>query len=288
MSWTAQLQLALSQALSFVSLVSIDVSFGPAHPAAHGVFRLLLQLSGEIVTGVQFSGGLLYRATELIVEGRQLELITGYFARMDYVSHLVFELGLAGSMLDVGWMNEVLLDWNWVANHMLNLGCLLADAGLVSAILWAFECREIIAENIESMLGVRMHVHVASARWSSVTLSEINRQALAKTLMTTCEVMLLVVTGSRINSQRLFSNYSIEWMDVQSELLTGPLAACTGWVLEIVGEYSVGVDSGQLQLLGGLHSCTLVRHLLRCRMCSRLVSKISSDVIIHLLHLFRA
>jgi hypothetical protein len=73
-----------------------------------------------------------------------------------------------------------------------------------------------------------MHVHVSSARWSSVTLSEINRQALAKTLMTTCEVMLLVVTGSRINSQRLFSNYSIEWMDVQSELLTGPLASCTG------------------------------------------------------------
>ena len=69
------------------------MNFGPAHPAAHGVFRLLLGMNHEIVVTCAHSQGLLWRCTESLLEYRNLALNSGYFARLDYVAYVAQELG---------------------------------------------------------------------------------------------------------------------------------------------------------------------------------------------------
>ena len=96
--------------LIFYLVHTISVSFGPAHPAAHGVFRLVLELDEEIVT--------------------------------TSVSHLILEFGFCFGSMDYSPQLNLLGHQTLVANHLLNLGCTLADAGMVSAILWSFEVRD--------------------------------------------------------------------------------------------------------------------------------------------------
>lgn len=115
------------------------ISFGPAHPAAHGVFRLLLILSGEVCFACNCYLGLLFRTTELLSEYRSMELISGYFARLDYVSFFILEFGLYEPTLikntfsNFNW--DILLLNNGIANNLLNISCLLVDTGLISSLL---------------------------------------------------------------------------------------------------------------------------------------------------------
>jgi len=113
----------------------ISISFGPAHPAAHGVFRLVLEVEEEIVTSSDACLGLLFRATEKTLESKAPELMAGYFARLDYVSHLILEFGFCFGSLDYTPQLNMLANETLIANHLLNLSCTLADAGMVSAIL---------------------------------------------------------------------------------------------------------------------------------------------------------
>lgn len=112
-----------------------NISFGPAHPAAHGVFRLVLEVSEEIVLASDACLGLLFRATERTIEAKSPELMAGYFARLDYVSHVILEFGFCFGSIDFVPQINIALNNNLVANHLLNLGCTLADSGMVSAIL---------------------------------------------------------------------------------------------------------------------------------------------------------
>jgi NADH-quinone oxidoreductase subunit D len=115
-------------------LSTFCLNFGPAHPAAHGVFRLLLSINGEMLLTSTQSQGLLFRSTELLLEFRNLNLSTGYFARLDYVSFLAQEIGFSSSrdkfVLPIGILHQ-----NFCLNHVLNLACTVADAGALGAIL---------------------------------------------------------------------------------------------------------------------------------------------------------
>ena len=117
----------------------VTINFGPVHPAAHGVFRLILDSSQEVVITVSYYPGLLYRSTELLLEFRSVELGSGYFARTDYVAFFVLELGVSElSMTRTctrSSRTELLLLTNATSNHILNLACSLVDAGLVSTLL---------------------------------------------------------------------------------------------------------------------------------------------------------
>ena len=112
------------------------ISFGPAHPAAHGVFRLIATLSDETVIRSFHSQGLLWRSTEALMESRTLNESSGYFARLDYVAFVVMELGFCPSLSQHQKERyQSLSALNSFGNHVLNLACTLADAGAVGTIL---------------------------------------------------------------------------------------------------------------------------------------------------------
>ena len=147
------------------------VSFGPAHPAAHGVFRLIVEMESEVIVCSDSCLGLLFRATEQMVESRTVELVSGYYARLDYVSHLVLEFGFNLSSIDFSPHLTYLLNSVLIANHLLNLSCTLADAGMVSAILWSFEIREVLAESIDVCFGSRLHCNFAVTSFYAIGAS---------------------------------------------------------------------------------------------------------------------
>ena len=113
----------------------ITLNFGPAHPAAHGVFRLLATTNGELIVNLTHTQGLLWRFTENLVEYRNSVLTTGYYARLDYVSYFAQEVGFSPDKGRVTQATRKALAENAIANHLLNVACTIADAGILGAIL---------------------------------------------------------------------------------------------------------------------------------------------------------
>ena len=146
---------------------NIILNFGPQHPAAHGVLRLILQLEGEIVQRSDIHIGLLHRGSETLMEAKHYEKSIPYFDRMDYCSMMsqehAFVLAIE-HLLKITEANyytnliRILFDeLTRVLNHMLAIACHALDVGSMSSIFWAFEEREKIMEFYERVSGARMH-----------------------------------------------------------------------------------------------------------------------------------
>jgi len=140
--------------------------FGPAHPAAHGVLRMVLVLRGEWVVGSVLTLGLLHRGTEKLLETRHTTTSIGYLDRMDYVSMLSNELGyvecLEGLLVvDVAYTYQlhriVLTEVTRIENHLLNVACHAGDLGCLLSLLWLFEDREALYDVLCLSSGTRMH-----------------------------------------------------------------------------------------------------------------------------------
>lgn len=121
---------------------------------------MLLTISGEMVLNARNSQGLLFRATESLLEFRNIGLNSGYFARLDYVSFVSQEIGFSADKSKTS-INRNLIFINFILNHVLNLACTVADSGALGAILWSFESREILQEFCEAETGARLHVNLA-------------------------------------------------------------------------------------------------------------------------------
>ncbi len=146
---------------------NIILNFGPQHPAAHGVLRLILQLEGEIIQRSDIHIGLLHRGSETLMEVKHYEKSIPYFDRMDYCSMMsqehAFVLAIE-NLLKISEVNHytnlvrILFDeLTRVLNHMLAIACHALDVGSMSSIFWAFEEREKIMEFYERVSGARMH-----------------------------------------------------------------------------------------------------------------------------------
>jgi NADH-quinone oxidoreductase subunit D len=142
------------------------MNFGPQHPAAHGVLRLILELDGEIVERVDPHIGLLHRGTEKLIEYKTYIQAIPYFDRLDYVSPMcqehAFVLAVEKLMgLEVparGQYIRVLFDEiTRILNHLLNIPAYAMDVGAVTPFLWAFEERELLMEFYERVSGARLH-----------------------------------------------------------------------------------------------------------------------------------
>ena len=161
---------------------NITLNFGPQHPAAHGVLRLMLQLDGEIIEKTDTHIGLLHRGTEKLMEDRMYLLSLPYFDRFDYVSMLVQEhaycLGIESLLGTVNYsatfvqIRTMYDELTRILNHMLAIACHALDVGSMSSIFWAFEEREKIMEFYERVSGARMHA--AFYRPNEVNLSAIS------------------------------------------------------------------------------------------------------------------
>lgn len=142
------------------------LNFGPQHPAAHGVLRLVLDLDGEVVERADPHIGFLHRGTEKLIEHKTYLQAIPYFDRLDYVSPmnqehafiLAIERLLAISPpLRAQYIRVLYCELTRIANHLLNIATFAMDVGAITPFLWAFEEREVIMEFYERVCGARLH-----------------------------------------------------------------------------------------------------------------------------------
>ncbi len=149
-----------------VEIKNYMMNFGPQHPAAHGVLRLVLELDGEIVERADPHIGLLHRGTEKLIEHKTYLQAMPYFDRLDYVAPmdqehafcLAVEKLLGLEVPERGQALRVLFDEiGRLLNHLLNCTTQAMDVGAMTPTLWGFEEREKLMEFYEAASGARMH-----------------------------------------------------------------------------------------------------------------------------------
>jgi NADH-quinone oxidoreductase subunit D len=145
---------------------NFNINFGPQHPAAHGVLRLVLELDGEVVDRVDPHIGLLHRGTEKLIEAKTYLQAVPYFDRLDYVAPMNQEHAFALAierLLDIevpkrGQLIRVLYsEIGRILNHLLNITTQALDVGALTPPLWGFEEREKLMVFYERASGARMH-----------------------------------------------------------------------------------------------------------------------------------
>ncbi|CAH2604850.1 NADH-quinone oxidoreductase subunit D [Rhodovastum atsumiense] len=151
-----------------VEFDSQAINFGPQHPAAHGVLRLVLEMDGEVVERADPHIGLLHRGTEKLLEYRNYLQVVPYFDRLDYVSPMAQEhpfvlaieklLGIEAPER-ARWIRTLFSEITRVLNHLLNLTTYALDVGAITPSLWGFEEREKLMEFYEAASGARMHAN---------------------------------------------------------------------------------------------------------------------------------
>lgn len=150
-----------------VGVRSFNINFGPQHPAAHGVLRIVLQMKGEFIERSDLHIGLLHRGTEKLLEQRPYSLGLPYFDRLDYTSILIQEhayclaleglLGNNNYLINLTSVRLIFDELTRILNHLIALSTHSMDVGTMAIFFWAFEERERIMEFYERVAGARMH-----------------------------------------------------------------------------------------------------------------------------------
>jgi NADH dehydrogenase (ubiquinone) Fe-S protein 2 len=147
-------------------LKTFNLNFGPQHPSAHGVLRLILELNGEVIKRATPHVGLLHRGTEKLIEHKTYLQALPYFDRLDYVSmmaqehtySLTVEKALGALIPRRAQFIRVLFnEITRILNHLMALTTHALDVGALTPFLWGFEEREKLMEFYERVSGARMH-----------------------------------------------------------------------------------------------------------------------------------
>ncbi|XP_011685049.1 PREDICTED: NADH-ubiquinone oxidoreductase 49 kDa subunit [Wasmannia auropunctata] len=145
---------------------NVKLNFGPQHPAAHGVLRLILELDGEIVINADPHIGLLHRGTEKLIEYKTYMQALPYFDRLDYVSMMCneqcFSLAIEKLLnidvpLRAKYIRVLFGEITRILNHIMGVGTHALDIGALTPFFWLFEEREKMMEFYERVSGARMH-----------------------------------------------------------------------------------------------------------------------------------
>lgn len=152
--------------LAVAEIKNYTINFGPQHPAAHGVLRLVLELDGEVVVRADPHIGLLHRATEKLAETRTWIQSVPYMDRLDYVSMMCNEhaycmaierlLGIEAP-LRAQYIRVMMDEVTRILNHLMNVGSHGLDIGAMAVMLYAFREREDLMDVYEAISGARMH-----------------------------------------------------------------------------------------------------------------------------------
>ena len=142
------------------------MNFGPQHPSAHGVLRLVLEMDGEVIERADPHIGLLHRATEKLAESKPYNQSIGYMDRLDYVSMMCNEHGYVLAMekllgieppLRAQYIRVMFAEITRILNHLLWIGAHALDIGAMTVFLYAFREREDLLDCYEAVSGARMH-----------------------------------------------------------------------------------------------------------------------------------
>ena len=148
-------------------ITNYTINFGPQHPAAHGVLRMVMELDGEIIERIDCHVGLLHRGTEKLIEHKTYLQALPYFDRLDYCSPLGMEHSYVLAIekllnLEVPlrgqYLRVLFAELTRICNHMLNMGAHVMDVGAMTPNLWLFEIREDCLNFFERAAGARMHM----------------------------------------------------------------------------------------------------------------------------------
>ena len=147
---------------------TLNLNFGPQHPAAHGVLRLILELDGEVVEKADPHIGLLHRGTEKLIENKTYAQALPYFDRLDYVAPMNQEHAFALAIekilkievpIRAQFIRVMFCEIGRILSHILNITTQALDVGALTPSLWGFEERETLMTFYERVSGSRLHAN---------------------------------------------------------------------------------------------------------------------------------
>ena len=232
---------------------TMTINFGPQHPAAHGVLRMVMEMDGEVVERIDPHIGLLHRGTEKLIEHKTYLQAIPYFDRLDYVSPMCQEHAFvmaAEKLLAIeaprrGQFIRVMFDEiTRLLNHLLNVPAYALDVGAMTPMLWAFEQRELLMEFYERVCGARLH----AAYYRVGGVHQDLPAGLCEDIMAWTEQfpsfiddMETLLTDNRIFKQRSVDIGVVSAEDAMAWGFTGPMLRGSGvaWDLRKAQPYDV-------------------------------------------------
>jgi NADH-quinone oxidoreductase subunit D len=236
-----------------VKIKPLTMNFGPQHPAAHGVLRMVLEMDGEVIERVDPHIGLLHRGTEKLIESKTYLQSVPYFDRLDYVSPMCQEHAFALAVekllkieapIRAQYIRVMFSEITRILNHLLAIPAMAMDVGAMTPFLWAFEQRELLMEFYERVSGARLHA--AYFRPGGVyrdlpknLLIDINNWA--KKFPKFINDLETLLTENRIFRQRTVDIGKITASDAVNFGFTGPMLRACGvkWDLRKKNSYDV-------------------------------------------------
>jgi NADH-quinone oxidoreductase subunit D len=200
--------------MSEATLRNFTINFGPQHPAAHGVLRLVLELDGEVVDRVDPHIGLLHRGTEKLIEYKTYQQAIPYFDRLDYVAPMNQEHAFclaAEKLLGITVPRRAQLirvlyaEIGRLLSHLLNVTTQAMDVGALTPPLWGFEEREKLMVFYERASGSRMHAayfRVGGVRQDLPVKLIDDIEAFCDPFLEVCDDLESLLTDNRIFKQR--------------------------------------------------------------------------------------
>jgi len=255
---------------------NFTINFGPQHPAAHGVLRLILELDGEVVERADPHIGLLHRGTEKLIEYKTYLQAIPYFDRLDYVSPMSQEHAFALAVekllgleipIRAKYIRVLFSEITRILNHLLNITTMAIDVGAMTPLLWGFEEREILMGFYERVSGARMHS--AYFRPGGVQkdlplgLAE-DIRAFADRFPQVIDDIERLLTDNRIFKQRTVSIGVVNAEQAQDWGFSGPMlrASDVAWDLRRAQPYEV-YDQMDFLIPVGKHGDCYDRYLVR-------------------------
>jgi len=233
-----------------------NLNFGPQHPAAHGVLRLVLEMSGETVARADPHIGLLHRGTEKLIEYKTYLQALPYFDRLDYVCPMNQEHAFvlaAEKLLGLEvpargqYIRVLFCEIGRILNHILNVTSFVLDVGGMTPLLWGFEEREKLMEFYERASGARLHANyfrVGGVAWDLPAGLLEDIAAWAEEFPKVLADMEGLVTENRIFKQRTVDIGVISQEQAFDWGFTGPNLRASGvaWDLRKAQPYEVYAD----------------------------------------------
>ena len=255
---------------------NFTINFGPQHPAAHGVLRLVLELDGEVVERADPHIGLLHRGTEKLIETKNYLQALPYFDRLDYVSMMAQEHAYSLAVesllncevpLRSKYIRVLFCEITRILNHIMALTAHAMDVGAITPFLWAFEERERLMEFYERVSGARMHA--AYIRPGGVAFDLPNGllddiYIFISSFSKRIDEMEELLTENRIWKQRLVNIGKVNAADALNWGFTGVMLRGSGinWDLRKTLGYEV-YDDLDFQVPVGLNGDCYDRYLIR-------------------------
>jgi NADH dehydrogenase (ubiquinone) Fe-S protein 2 len=274
---------------------NFNINFGPQHPAAHGVLRLIVELNGEIIQKADPHIGLLHRGTEKLLESKTYLQGLPYMDRLDYVSAMAQEYSFSMSIENLmsskipnrfSLIRILMMELTRLLNHLLSLTTHAIDVGALTPFLWAFEEREKLMQLYEIISGSRLHSNYIRPFGLQNDIPNGFLEKIfffVKKFISRIDEMEDLLTNNRIWKQRLSNIGILKTEDVINLSFSGVMMRGSGipWDLRKIINYDKVFNKAWFKLPIGEMGDSYDRYLVRIEEMRQTV-----NIIIQVLNLF--